>query len=660
MKLQLYKLFFAAAFSMTLLACDEDENENIVSINKLEAKAGPDRQVTIDTEVKLDGSTSNDGNNKPFTYQWTFMVKPVNSLATLSGQATATPEFTPDVAGLYVIELKIIQGEFFKTDQVSITAVAPPSNTPTPVVLNEDISSDRILEDVFEDPASADYVVKSNIIVSAKLTINPGVVIAFEADKILHVYPQGTLIAKGTNTAQIFFTGQTKIRGFWGGILLSSNSADNEIDNVNVEYAGSINMPEMVNAKAGIALSGNSFSGAALKVSNSSFNENGGYGLYVQGMSELNYFSGNYFNNNSASAAYVPARQLHKLDLNSHYTGNNGYNGIETGGIVDEDAEVIWGSFNDGSKYFVSGDISVRSGVKITEGAEFEFGEGVAVQVVDEGYLDAEGTALKPISFSARTKTHNKYWNGILFTTGNELNRLHYTTISHAGLNEISGMNLKANVSVTASGKVTVSQSTFSHGLGWGIAVAQGALINNDITTSNLFNDLAEGNLNLPATDPETTTLAGEWVDQWSFNNAHYTVNETLYNPNDNIWFNGSIDPWSMNAPGFGLKINEDGSYTWTIADRSLWTGDCISYSAEYITGNVTQNGNELSFQESYWRSKFYSPCNPDANVDTNVQPGGMVLRYEISQEHNTDTGSDYWKLKIINPDDSFFTYYRQ
>src|SRR5688572_23921350 len=105
MKLHLRNLFFILSISTAFWSCDEDDN--LVPVNKLEAIAGDDRQVTTDTEVILNGAESKDSNNKPFIYQWTLKQKPTNSTTALSGQTTATPRFTPDIPGAYVIELRI-------------------------------------------------------------------------------------------------------------------------------------------------------------------------------------------------------------------------------------------------------------------------------------------------------------------------------------------------------------------------------------------------------------------------------------------------------------------------------------------------------------------------------------------------------------------------
>ena len=651
----LLRLFAFTASLVMISACSDDETLEV--INKLHADAGPDQEVIINDVITLDGSNSSDGNNRPFTFHWRLKSKPANSSAILHDIATATPHFTPELAGTYVLELTISSSQFSKSDQVSIVA-RPANNVPVALELKENITTTTTLHDIFEDPAKADYVVTNDIAVSAALTVSPGVVIEFDADKSLHILPQGSLIAKGTTDKRIFFTGKVRERGYWKGILFESSNPNNELDLAAVEFAGSNPLPDMGTIKANVALAGDATSGAAVKISNSTLDQSGGYGLYVAGNSQLSYFSANYFSNNTGSAVYVPAAQLHQVDFFTHYTGNNGFNGVETGGVISSGGEVTWSYFNDGSKYLVTHDLIIESGVRITEGATFEFADNVMVKVTSSGYLNASGSDFKHITFTAHQKSQDTFWKGIFFASASTLNKLHYAVISYAGSSQMPEMNYKANVAISPSAKVSVLNSTFEKGQGWGLVAEAGADINADIATANFYDDFIDGYYKLPF-PPETTTLTGQWMDSWSFQASRLEIYENYYDATAALWFNGASSPWLMSGDsGFGLKINEDGSYLWTIAEHSPMTG-CNSYSAEYITGNYEQTENEIVFEETYWRSKFVNSCAPDQNVDTDVQSGGMTLRFEINRMYNVFTGAAYWELKLINPDNSFFTYYR-
>ncbi|WP_224998472.1 hypothetical protein [Cesiribacter sp. SM1] len=660
-----------------IAACEEDETIP-APVNKLKAVAGADQTVAVNTLVTLNGSASLDGNGKTFDYYWILKSRPAGSTASLNEAATAAPRFTPDVAGTYVVELKISNKIWFNTDEVSITATATGTDggtaDPEAIMLSEAVSHDVVLENIFEDPAVADYIVVGDITVSAKLVLEPGVVVAFEQDKSLKVVDGGALVARGTADNKIIFMGKTRASGFWKGILISSSSTYNELEHVLLTHAGSSPFSEMpgIDVKAGVALLGTAAPGAALKVSNSEFVDNGGYGMFVQGVSELKAFNNNSFYTNASAAMYVPARQLHKLDAESNFTGYNGYDGVVTGGTLQLSGEVTWPDFNDGSTYLVSSDISVESGLKIAEGAAFKFMEGIMMQVVENGYLTAVGTASNKTIFTTSSDNPYRYWGGILFNTASSANRLEYAEVSYAGGKALPGFDdLKSNVAVGTAGKLYMQNTSMWAGQGLGLLAFtdKGAQLNADVASTNSFHGFEQNplrlKLNQTTTDPEVPSievLAGEWVDGRSMAAKAYSIDEKFYDRAAGQWFRGAGDPWSMNPKtGFGIKIAADGSYTWIIAESHPMTGCGTSYSAEYLLGKVSIRQSygvrELHFRESYWRDFFYNACDTSQNVDWEVTPGELALKYQISRMNYA--GVDCWVLKIINPDNTFFEYYK-
>jgi PKD repeat protein len=624
---------------------------------KITADAGPSQSAKLGVLITLDGSKSKDSKGTALKYNWIFTKKPANSTTVLTNATAVNPTFTADLSGEYEVELTVSNTNGQAKDKVLITI------TPADLVtLGGEIASDRVLENINPDPTKPDYLVTANLIVKAKLTIKPGVVLEFEADRGMHIYPQGALIAKGTMQERIVFTGKSKTAGFWKGILVESNNLENALEFTTVEFGGSSSYAVLpADIKSNLVLAGSNVGASSLKIANSLFAFSGGYGVYVQGSSELAAFSGNGFSKNTGSAIYLPANQVHKLDAASTFSGDNGVNGVEISGILNQYSEVTWPDLKDGSSYFISSDITIQSGLKIAEGATLEFREGLVLRV-DGGYLNAIGTANNKITFTARTKTGNLNWGGLVFNSAQDLNKLQYTEVSYAGNKQIPGFgNETANITVTNTGKVSLTQSAIQYGLGWGVVAFTdlGAKINTDVTTANTFFNLTKGPAKLTFQEAPTTTISGEWVDKWSFDRG-YAIDDKFYNRQTNQWFRGAISPWTMNPQaGFGIKISENGNYVWTIAEYGPMVGCGAPYSAEYITGNVTASGNNLTFQESYWRSKFYNPCDQTQNADIDVQPSGMTLRYEINRMYNMLTGEGYWELKITNPDNTFFKYYK-
>ncbi len=87
------------------------------------ANAGADQtDVALGTAVNLDASASTDPQNDPLTFSWQLQA-PTGSTAALTGADTATPSFTPDVAGTYTATVTVSDGTNTDTDSVTITTV---------------------------------------------------------------------------------------------------------------------------------------------------------------------------------------------------------------------------------------------------------------------------------------------------------------------------------------------------------------------------------------------------------------------------------------------------------------------------------------------------------------------------------------------------------
>jgi hypothetical protein len=94
------------------------------------ANAGLDQTVNVGDTVTLDGSNSSDSDSDPLTYGWSLETPP-GSAATLSGAATVSPTFVPDVEGNYTATLVVNDGTVDSSpDSVVVTAQAVVVNNP--------------------------------------------------------------------------------------------------------------------------------------------------------------------------------------------------------------------------------------------------------------------------------------------------------------------------------------------------------------------------------------------------------------------------------------------------------------------------------------------------------------------------------------------------
>lgn len=91
------------------------------------ANAGPDKTVWRGTAVTLDGSGSSDPDNgpSPLSYQWGFVSLATGSALTnanIGNSNTATPTFTPDKGGVYVLVLTASDGTASASDNIAVTS----------------------------------------------------------------------------------------------------------------------------------------------------------------------------------------------------------------------------------------------------------------------------------------------------------------------------------------------------------------------------------------------------------------------------------------------------------------------------------------------------------------------------------------------------------
>jgi hypothetical protein len=279
--------------------------------------------------------------------------------------------------------------------------------------------------------------------------------------------------------------------------MVTSPSLQNEIDFIEVAYAGSSPLIG-VNVKSNLVLYGNSSTPSQVKLTNSTFTNGAGYGLYAENGAVLVTFANNAASNNAGTAAFVYADQLGKLDAASKFNSGNGYNGVQTEGETESEVdEVTWPSFTDGSKYLVTKDLTIQSGVVIAPGATFEFGSEIGMYVrAGGGYLIAKVRPVRKSPSPAKTRPKASGRASWLPRPAVR-NEFEYTEVAYAGAKPLIGVSTLANLvlygnsSTPANAKIT--NSTFAHGNGFGLYVERGANVNADAATANTYSNNTGG-----------------------------------------------------------------------------------------------------------------------------------------------------------------------
>ncbi len=127
-----------------------DSDPDTVTISTLNSKpvadAGPDQNVSAGDTVTLDGSGSSDVDLDSLTYSWSITSKPTGSSAALSDTTAVSPTFTADLAGDYVIQLILNDGQQDSDpDTLTVTAAALQVSVPDVVGLAQAAAESAIV-----------------------------------------------------------------------------------------------------------------------------------------------------------------------------------------------------------------------------------------------------------------------------------------------------------------------------------------------------------------------------------------------------------------------------------------------------------------------------------------------------------------------------------
>src|SRR5262249_28474266 len=93
------------------------------------ADAGPDQSAHVGDTVQLDGTASHDVDGDTLTFRWSFTTRPGGSAAAFDDTRAARPTFVPEVAGDYIVQLIVNDGQLDSqpdTPAVSLTVPPPP------------------------------------------------------------------------------------------------------------------------------------------------------------------------------------------------------------------------------------------------------------------------------------------------------------------------------------------------------------------------------------------------------------------------------------------------------------------------------------------------------------------------------------------------------
>jgi RHS repeat-associated protein len=131
------------------------------------ARAGSPQTVAVGTSVTLDGSASTNPDGNQIAFRWTLVNRPAGSKAALVGADTPHPKFAVDVAGNYLAELVVANGEEISVSDrviISTTNSAPIASPGAPFLAKrgETVTLDGSASfDVDGDPLSYTWTLEN-------------------------------------------------------------------------------------------------------------------------------------------------------------------------------------------------------------------------------------------------------------------------------------------------------------------------------------------------------------------------------------------------------------------------------------------------------------------------------------------------------------------
>lgn len=363
------------------------------------------------------------------------------------------------------------------------------------IELGQDIAAETMLKNTTASAELADYTVLKDVEVDARLTIEPGVRIEFKQDVRLIVKPNGQLVAQGSSEKPIVLSGAEPTPGFWGGIVIYSESAENILEHTEIAYGGGGGW-----YPANLTLGDDVGTKGKVQLKNSVIRDSGYYGMYCANCN-LEGFSTNTFKDNVQVPAVLSVNQAAHLDSASIFDGNNGQGGNNYVLVGNFDITTnktlhkldVPFRFADNPlliRYFA---MEVKANLTVEAGARVEFDQDYGLVITDGGSLTAQGTAQDPIVFTGINPVPGA-WRGLGFATLSQQNILDHVEVSYAGAN-LQANNEPSNILAGMwgdAGYLKITNSTIKGSSGCGLIHRDGSTL---VESNNTFESNADGNV---------------------------------------------------------------------------------------------------------------------------------------------------------------------
>lgn len=362
----------------------------------------------------------------------------------------------------------------------------PPVGNKEPIALECDFfTQDRILVDDPEAPV--DYIISCRTKVKGKLTVEPGVVIAFTEDASMNFEESASLKMDGTKDKPIILTGKTPEKGLWRGVLIESTKPSNSMKYVTIEYAGS----NSVSNRGGMSPAGLQVSvGGDVTIDHCTFQNCKDNGLYWNSSKNITITNSTFTKNDVPVKAWSP-NAIKIFNNTNTYSGNvHDYVELRYPGISNEGKKITWRKI-DVPYYIVTrypntlsvdkADLVIEPGVNIITATA-----STSIRIWSDASIRAVGTPSDPIIFRGENNVQAS-WGYIFIQSGSALNEIGHAQIKNAG-NTMS--DIQAAIQINYDAYLNIHDVSFTKNAGYAVGMRYHAGMPDPVITyENLTTD---------------------------------------------------------------------------------------------------------------------------------------------------------------------------
>ncbi len=559
-----YYIVVIAFLFVLFTGCSNDDD---FASSALIASAGDSQTVKPQMLVTLDGSNSTGSDG--FTYSWTYAGEVAESEIDFQNTTSPNPTFTPPLSTVYTFTLTTKLGDQTSSDQVTVVASGG-------IEIGGTLTSDLALIDIEPDAGIPDYIVTSDLIVPAGITLSvadENVMVYFEPETGIHAVDGGKLtnMLEGNEEGlNILFSGDDN--DSWKGIWIENSIID--LNNATIENAG-MQQFEGLSEGASLILSGAQTN--LMSLDENTIDNSFSYSVMVpDDIGGEGRFTANKLSYKNPVKAHITFLNYYFSNYPNVYPDEYDYSIFVPSGLGQMDVVENGFRFSDG-KYYIDGDFWAGSSLSFNRATVF-VKEGAGI--LAEANFNCRGDTDNPNLITGLDGAH---WKGIAAIGEFNQFAISKSTIQNAGYGiiEFGDFEAEAEASIYSTSTIgTIEDNIISDGGGFGYYNAE---IDNRFDAvavlNNEFNNLQKGGIR---TDVASVGRMFAGVDIVN----HFSLDEGV--------------------PAVLVQVDGSPSYTWP----GLGSGDFYLIDAEIIThpqdGFSLSEGAHLKFKSG--RSYVYKP----------------------------------------------------